>query len=499
MRHSARVVVCAALVAVLAATAAVDHYFRDELYYLACSDRLAWGYVDHPPLSIALLWIVRRLAGESLIVLRMAAAAAAAASIWVTGSIARRLGAGAYGELVAMTAAAVAPELLALSSFYSMNVIDVLLWTIAARVLIDAIEKPTDRRWAVLGLVVGLGLLNKISMAWIAGGFAVGLVLSPARALLKTRGPWIAALIAGVMFMPHIGWQVSHGWPTLEFIRNASRDKMQVTTPAAFLKNQILNMHPATFPIWGVGLWVLLRGRRGAADRVLGVAFVSVALLLLLNRTSRSGYLAAGYPMLLAAGGAAWERWLKGRGIRAAAVAVLLLCGVITAPMAIPILPVDSYLLYSAALGIRPSTEEKKEIGRLPQFFADRQGWEQFVDQIGLAWERIAPADRGSAVVYAGNYGEAGAIELFGRARGIRVVSAHNNYWQWGPQGHTGGIMIVLSRRPDRLRERFDSIELVGEIDCGDCMPYENHQPIYLCRGLRPPLAAQWPSLKHYE
>ena len=499
MRHSNRLAVCAVLCAVLAATAALDHYFRDEFYYLACSERLAWGYVDHPPLSIAVLWIVRHLAGDSLIVLRMSAAAAAAASIWVTGSIARRLGAGAYGELIAMTAAAVAPELLALSSFYSMNVLDVLLWTVAARVLIDAIEEPTDRRWITLGLVVGLGLLNKISMAWIGGGFAIGLMLSPARAQLRTRGPWIAALVACVMFLPHIAWQVSHGWPTLEFIRNAGRDKMQVTAPAAFLKNQILNMHPVTFPIWGTGLWVLMRGRRGAADRVLAVAFVSVALLLLLNRTSRSGYLAAGYPMLLAAGGAAWERWLGSRAIRAGAVVLLIVCGAITAPLAIPLLPVDTYVLYSAALGIAPGTEEKKEVGRLSQFFADRQGWERFVDQIGRAWERIPPAERESAVVYAGNYGEAGAIEILGRGRGLRVVSPHNNYWLWGPQGYTGEIMIVLSRRPDRLRERFASVELVGETDCGDCMPYEDHQPIYLCRGLRPPLAAQWPSLKHYD
>ncbi|MEO7133971.1 MAG: glycosyltransferase family 39 protein, partial [Vicinamibacterales bacterium] len=261
MHRAPRLAVCAALFAVLVATAAVDHYFRDEFYYLACSERLAWGYVDHPPLSIAILWIVRHLAGESLMVLRVSAAAAAATSIWVTGSIARRFGAGPYGELIAMMAAAVAPALLALSSFYSMNVIDILLWTVAARVLIDAIEQPADRRWIALGLVVGLGLLNKVSMAWIAGGFAVGLVLSPARVLLRTRGPWIAALIASLMFLPHIGWQVSHGWPTLEFIRNASRDKMQVTAPTAFLTNQILNMQPVTLPIWAAGLWMLLRGR----------------------------------------------------------------------------------------------------------------------------------------------------------------------------------------------------------------------------------------------
>jgi len=497
--HQIRLAVSAALFLLLAVTGAVDAFFRDEFYYLACSHRLAWGYVDHPPLSVAILWLVRHAAGDSLMVLRLTAAAAAAATIWITGSIAHRLGAEAYGEAIAMVAAMVAPELLALSSFFSMNVFDVLLWTLAARLLIDAVERPSDRRWIVLGVVLGFGLLNKISMAWIAGGFAVGLVVSPARRLLLTRGPWLAGLIAGAIFLPHIWWQITHGWPTLEFIRNASRDKMQLNTPIGFVTNQILNMQPVTLPVWGAGLWFLLRGRRGAADRVLGVAFLSVAFLLILNRTSRSGYLAAGYPMLLAAGGVVWERRLRGPTVRAAALAVLLLLGALTAPLALPMLPVDTHVRYSAALGVGPETEEKKDVGRLSQFFADRQGWDRFVDRVAQAWERIPPAERASAVVFAGNYGEAGAIEHLGRARGLRVVSAHNNYWQWGPQGATGEVMIVLSRRPEALRERFATVEQVGETDCGDCMPYENHIPIFLCRGIRRSLPEVWPALKHYD
>jgi 4-amino-4-deoxy-L-arabinose transferase-like glycosyltransferase len=487
-----------AVFAVLAANARVDHYFRDEFYYLACTHHLAWGYVDHPPLSIAILWLVRHIAGDSLIALRIPAAAAAAASIWLTGSTARRLGATTYGQLLAMTAAAIAPMLLGIATVYSMNVFDVLLWTLIARLLLDAIDMPTNRRWATLGIVIGLGLLNKISVLWLGGGIAVGLVLTPARRLLLTRGPWIAVAIALGMFLPHIIWQITHGWPTLEFIRNASGQKMRTNTPFSFLSEITLAMQPPTLPLWAGGLGLLLATRGRSSPRVLGIAIVFVTVLLVANRTSRTAYLAPVFPALFAAGGVLWERWLTHRVLRAAAIVVLAAAGALSLPLAVPLLPADGYVRYSRALGMAPSTDEKQQLGRLPQFFADRQGWDRFAAQIAAAWDRLTSDERTTAAVVTGNYGEAGAIELLDRSSAVRVVSGHNNYWLWGPDGATGDVLIVLSREPDRLRELFASVERVGETECGDCMPYENRLGIYICRGLRGSLRDHWPAMKHY-
>jgi hypothetical protein len=488
-----------AVFVLLAATALGDHYFRDEFYYLACSRRMAWGYVDQPPLSIAILWIVRHLAGDSLIVLRIAAALVAALTIWLTGAIARRLGGSWFAQAVAMVAAAIAPELLSLASFYSMNVFDLLFWTLAAYVLMGVLEQPTTPRWIVLGVVLGAGLENKISVLWLGAGIAAGLVLTRARRLLLTPGPWLAAAVAAISFVPHVLWQIANGWPTLEFIRNASQQKMQANAPLQFVLDQMLNMHPMTLPVWIGGLGFLLASRRAERFRPLGIAFLTVAAILIVNRTSRSGYLAPAYPMLFAAGGAALEQVVRRPAWRTAALTALVAAGALTAPLAVPILPVDDYVRYSGALGVAPDTEEKKELGRLPQFFADRQGWDRFVDEVAAVVERLPPAERTKAAVLVGNYGEAGAIEQLGRTRGLTAISGHNNYWLWGPAGRTGEILVVVSTSEERQRQRFASVERAGEVECGDCMPYENHQSIFVCRAMKRDLRDAWPLFKHYE
>ena len=328
MRGMARLIVPGAVFVLLVAASSVDGFFRDEFYYLACTRHLAWGYVDQPPLSIALLWLIRLVAGDSLIVLRIAAAAAAAGAVWMTGSIARRIGAGPFGELLAMIAMAIVPEVLADGSFYSMNIIELFMWTAIVHILIDAIDEPSDRRWILLGVLLGLGLQNKISVLWRLGaGIGVGLLLTPSWRLLLTRGPWMAGAIAGVILLPHVLWQITHGWPTLEFIRNASRDKMQVNTAAAFLADQFRNMQPLTFPIWFAGLLALLFAPTLKRYRMLAFIFLTVTGILIVNRTSRSVYLLPAYPMLFAAGGIWWERHVRSRAIRTATLVVVLALG----------------------------------------------------------------------------------------------------------------------------------------------------------------------------
>ena len=171
-----------------------------------------------------------------------------------------------------------------------------------------------------------------------------------------------------------------------------------------------------------------------------------------------------------------------------------------SAPTALPILPTDWLVRYAASLGKKPSTEEKKDVGRLDQFFADMNGWDAIVASVDQAWRQLPPDERARAVFYGANYGEAGAVDVLGRARGLPpAVSSHNNYFFWGPPDEGVDDIVIMSQNPTRWAALFDHVVRVGETNCGDCMPYENQRAIYIAWGRRALWASVWPGLKHFD
>lgn len=485
------------------ATSSGYGYFRDEFYYLACADHLAAGYVDHPPLSVFVLSVVRALIGDSRFALRLTPALLGAGTVALVGLMTRRLGGGRWAMALAMTGALVAPVYLSLDHFYSMNAFDLFFWALAAFLVIRLVQQETTGGWCALGVVLGLGLLNKISVLWLGAGLFAGLLATPLRRSLKKPGPWLAGLIASALFAPHVVWEIVNGWPTREFIRNATSEKMVEVAPLDFVSGQVEMMLPFTLPLWLGGLLWLFAAREGRTYRVLAWTYVTVALILMGSGSSRAGYLAPAYTWLFAAGGVAAERALAGprlAWLRPAYVALLLLAGAAIAPLALPILPIETYIRYARALGHAPSTEERKELGDLGQFYADMHGWEAIVATVADAHRRLTPEEAAAARVFAPDYGIAGAIDLMGRRQGLPpAISGHNNYWLWGPRGWDGRVVIVVGGREERLREQFASVERAGTLECGRCMPYENGRPVWIARGLRVPLADVWPQTKHYD
>jgi hypothetical protein len=478
-------------------------YFRDEFYYLACADHLAAGYVDHPPLSVFFLAPVRHFLGDSLLAVRLLPAILGAATVALVGLMAKALGGGRWAAALAMTAALVAPEYLALDHFYSMNAFDIFFWALAAFVLMLLIDDAHPQTWLFLGVVLGLGLLNKISVLWLGAGLAVGLVASPQKRWLGTRWPWISGAVAGALFSPHVLWQVRNGWPTLEFIHNATSQKMVKVAPLDFFAGQVTTMLPFSLPLWLGGLAFLFLHPAGRKYRLLGWTYLTVFLILAASGSSRAGYLSPAYTWLFAAGGVAAEVVLdrpRLAWLRPTYLVVLLAGGAIAAPLALPLLPVDAYIRYARALGEAPATEERKELGELGQFYADMHGWDAIVATLVEVQRRLPPEEASAARIFAPDYGVAGAVDLLGRKQGLPpAISGHNNYWLWGPDGWDGRVLIVVGSGEERLRTLFARVDRAATLDCGRCMPYENHRPVWVCRNLRPSVGEVWAQVKHYD
>ncbi len=471
-------------------------WFRDELYYLSCAKRLAWGYVDQPPLSIALLALVRAVAGESLAAFRVVAALGGASVAVLAALIARELGGRRFAQVLAAAAAGFAPMSLAVAHFYSMNVLDQAFWAAGTLLGLRAIARGTPRDWLALGAVLGLGLLNKWSVLWLGAGLGASLLLSPRRRALATPWPWLGAALAGAIFAPNLLWQVRHGWPTLEFMHNASAHKMRAIEPAVFFASQILVLGPGAAPVWIAGLAASLAPKR-VRWRPVAVVWLVTAAILLVNGRARAEYLALAVTALFAAGAVWWEQ--RSRAARVAVASLAAVFAVALLPFAIPCLPPARFVAYQRALVLAPPAEEHQAMGPLPQHYADMFGWPELADSVARVAATLTPEERARAIVVVGNYGEAGALEHFGAGRIPAIACQHNNWFYWPPRRWDGDTAILLGRDSAEVASEFREVRVSGMADHPLAMPYERGLPIVVAHGFKGDLAKAWARGKHFE
>ncbi|RPJ60177.1 MAG: hypothetical protein EHM23_11320 [Acidobacteria bacterium] len=475
-------------------------FFRDEFYFLACSDHLAFGYVDHPPLSAVLLAAIRLVLGDSFLAVRLLPILAGVAVIFVAGIIARELGGGRFAQLLAGLAVLVAPIFLFAFHFFSMNPFDILLWSLAALVVIRVIRTGDERLWLLFGVIAGLGLMNKISMLFLGFGLFVGLLLTRQRKQLLSGWFWAGGAIAGLIFIPHIAWQMHHGWPTLEFMANAQQSKMLALSPVAFLGQLMLEVNPFTLPLWLAGLYFFFLDREGRHFRLFGWAFLAILIVFLLQ-SAKPYYFGPMFPLLFAAGAVQLERaFTRVRVLKPVLVLLLVFAGLIFAPFALPILSPETFIRYSNLLGVKLTSGEKHRMGVLPQHFADMFGWEEMVSGVARVYHTLPESDRERCAIFGQNYGEAGAVDFWGNSHGLpNAISGHNNYWLWGFNGHTGEVVIVIGGKESDLARFFQSHTAAGLINNPYSMPYENNLTIWVARGIRKPLKDVWPGLKSFN
>ncbi len=478
-------------------------YFRDELYYLACGEHLDWGYVDQAPLIAVVARLQRAALGDSLFAVRFLPALAGAATVCLTGLIARELGGGRFGVALSCLALVVAPAYLAGNHILTMNAFEPLCWVACAYLFVRVVKTGDERLWLWFGVVAGLGLMNKHSTLAFGFAFVAGLLLTPARGYFLSRWLWLGGAAALLIFLPNVLWQVAHGWPTVEVLRNADKNQNVAFSLAEFLKGQALFMHPLTLPVWVAGLYFYLASKAGRPWRALGWAYVALFALMVVFR-AKIYYLVPFYPILLAAGGVQFEAWLARPGWRArlkpATLALLAFGGAVMAPLAVPVLPVETFIRYQRALGVEPPRLEKLSLRELPQHYADMFGWEEMTGQVARVYNSLPAEERARCAVFARNYGQAGAIDFFGARHGLpKAIGKHQNYFLWGPRDYTGECVITVGERERDVRKSFDHVELAATISHPSARPHENNLPVFVCRRPKRPLKEIWPDVKCYS
>lgn len=479
-------------------------YFIDELYYIACSKRLAWGYVDHPPVSVAILAAIRIVLGTSIAAIRFMPALCGGGVVFMTGWMARRLGAGLFGQGLAAGAYMAAAVPMVMFGFYTVNALQMLIWAGLLHLLLEIADGGPPRLWIWFGALAGVGLMNKHTLVLLGVGLAVGLLLTPARKYFREPRLWLGAALAVLILTPNLLWQVQNDWPSLEFYRNAALLKNLPASPWDILKAQILYMNPVGFAVWLPGLAWLLFFAKPKSRSLLGWLFLTLLALLMASGQSRPDRIVGVYPVVFAAGGVFWEAAavrLRGAWLRWVLPVPLVVSGLLLAPLGFPILPPALATQYAVWSGMVPQMERgpgKKS--ELPQWLADRFGWEKLARQTAEVYRSLPEEEQAVAVILAPSYGHAGALELFGPQYDLPpVCSPQNNYHLWGLPDRPIQVVISLGFGPETLGSLFERVDQAGFYQCDYCMRWRDDMTFYVARRPKRDLHEVWKEFKHYE
>ena len=473
-------------------------YFRDELYFIVCGRHPAFGYVDQPPLVPLLAAAAYWLSGGVLVLFRLLPALAHAATVALTAEFTKVLGGRRYAQWLAGLCLLLAPYFLLSGVIFTTDMFQALGWLGIVWMLVRLEQTQERHWWLLIGLSTGLVLQSKYAIAFFVVALIIGLLATPQRRIFLRPWVYVAALIASVMILPNVLWQEAHHWPFLQLAQDGVHGKNKVLSPLAFFEQQAFLMGPLGLLVALCGLWAGAIRPAFATARAVAIAWV-ILFVTFDGLHGKSYYLAPLYPALVALGAQRLEAWFRGIRPRALLLGAVSLAGCLTMPLALPILPVTLLIPYMRTLGIMPSSGERLKLGALPQFYADMFGWRQMAAKVAKVYWSLPPRERAHAVFFGNNYGEAAAIDVFGRPLGLPpAISGHNNYYLWGPRGHTGRVIIIIGGSPKKYATLFHSYQVAGFITARYAMPYETDRPIYVLRGMKIPLERYWPKVKKY-
>ncbi len=487
---------------VVAVVVAVVHFavaaqydaFRNELYFIVTGRHPAFGYVDQPPL-VPLLAALTQLAGVNIWLLRLPAVLAAIALVPLTVLFAQLLGATTRGAWLAAVAAASATLVTAMTATLATSTFEPIAFTALAYFITRAFVRDEPRAFWWAGAIAGVAFEARYGVLFWVIGLGIGVALTGPRAAFASRDLWTGVLIAAVLALPNVIWQAAHGFPFLELVRNDNPGNF-TGSPVGFTINQILSVNFLLAPLWLAGIIVPFFWARLARFRFLSIGFVVTALFILITH-GKMYYLAGAYPTMFALGAAACTTLPR---LLVAFWAVLAAAnGAFSLPLVLPVLAPDRLQQMIDRMSPRPQPIEAAGIGApLMQMLSDEFGWRELARDVEMAYAALPPADRARAAIFASNYGEAAAIDVYGTGL-PPALSGNNQYYLWGPRGNDGSVVLAVNVDPAKWATICDSAQVVAHFGTSPyAMPYERNRPIVLCRGMHPPLPQLWPTFKHY-
>jgi len=456
-------------------------FFRDELSYIDDGKHLAWGYVDHPPLTPLLAAISRVVFGvTSLVGLRVWPALASAGIMLLTGLMVRQLGGGRFAQGLGALCVLISPTFLMTGVMFQAVPYDQLFWVLAIYFIVLLLKTEDPRYWIGIGAAIGLGMMTKYTMLFFGVSLAAGILLTSARRYLRSPWLWAGVGVALLIMLPNILWQFNHDWISLDYTHSINERDIERGRADGFVPEQFLNINFLTLPIVLAGLYFYFSSQ-GQRYRVLGWIFVS-ALILFLVMKGRFYYLAPAYPMLMAAGAVVTEQHFK---YKRALVVALVIAGLLMVVPSRPVVPVDSDLW--------------KDVVELNDSFPEMIGWEELVETVAGVRAALPPGEK--VAIFAANYGEAGAINLYGERYDLpEAISPVNTHRYWSEGRVDADVYIVLGISQSGAENWFNEVAPAARItNRYDVENEEQDYPvIFVCRSPKIPLSQLWDDLDEW-
>ncbi len=470
-------------------------YFRDELYYIVSgTQHLSLGYVDFPPMIAYVAALLNVFTGDSLVSIHVLPAVAEAVLVFLSGLIARELGGGRKAQVLTAVSTLLTFAFLAFGSLFTPDFLDTVWWSLLAYTVVRIVRRREPKLWAVAGVIIGVGLLTKLTILFFVGALLISFLAIPtARQFIRSKWVMLGGLLSVSLLLPMIYWNAANGWPMAHFYLEFTGD-VSGGGPLSFLYTQLAIMSFLNAPIFLVGLYFYLRSSEGTQLRAFGLAYILLYVFMtVLNM--KPYYLAPAYPMLYAGGALMIERssiskkqvfrWFGSRPY----IACLAVVAVLLVPLAMPILPPQTVVgSYGAS---------DYQISPLP----DRYGWNGLVSNLSIAYESLPVSLKSQACIFTSNYGEASAVNFFGEKLGLPMaISGHNNYFVWGPGSCTGQVLITIGIPLSTIQQAYRNVTTLMTNECSYCISYEQVLPVYLCTNPNfTSLASQWASVRHYD